>query len=289
MRAEYQRWAKDSTASTTASTAMTTAISTTTRARAACPVISLTTRPASTGVITPISASPTTSDQEDDQLARGTAAAKRRIRRQVPFGTLRPTPSLSPRGIDRQRIAHAWSIDIGSTSGDGNAAPTVGCSRRQPPRRADGSVLGVERRPARAAGGTGPRARRASCSSCVRDAGARAAAPWSRPPRRGRRRAARRRCARRRRRARRRGTTRDASPMRSASSAPTAAPGQADLGRARVADEVDEPLGAAEVGHEAELRLGHHEAARRRRRSGCRRRARAGSRRRSHGPAPPRC
>ncbi len=60
IREEYQRWANDSTASITARTAMTTAIRTTALG-AACPVMSLTTRPASTGVATAISESATTS------------------------------------------------------------------------------------------------------------------------------------------------------------------------------------------------------------------------------------
>jgi hypothetical protein len=85
MRAEYQRWAKESAASTTASAAMMSARRTTT-AGAPCAVIVLTMRPARMGVATPMMASKTIRTRK---TARGRryGRAKPATRRHVPGGS----------------------------------------------------------------------------------------------------------------------------------------------------------------------------------------------------------
>ncbi len=60
IREEYQRWASELPASTTASPAMTSAIRTMSPAVPASPAIRLTMSPASSGVTTPITAESTT-------------------------------------------------------------------------------------------------------------------------------------------------------------------------------------------------------------------------------------
>ena len=115
MRAEYQRCAKDSAASTTASAAMTIAILTTTRT-SPCRVISLTTRPASTGVRTPINASKTTITRKTARSIRY-GRAKLSTRFQVPGGSCRSSTDASPCRIDRlNRIMFMECIDISTTS-----------------------------------------------------------------------------------------------------------------------------------------------------------------------------
>src|SRR5689334_13248647 len=115
MRAEYQRCAKDSTASMTARIAITTAIQMTVRA-AECAVMWLTTRPARTGVMTAISASAMIIAKKISSATRY-GRANRRIRRQVPLGTLRA--DLSPRGIDRHAYECIVMDDIVNQTSDG--------------------------------------------------------------------------------------------------------------------------------------------------------------------------
>ena len=206
---------------------MTTAIRTTTRT-APWPVISLTTRPASTGVTTPISASATITDQEDQRARRGRAGEAQ----DPPPGAGRHLRAPSRRGRAGPSSASpcvSAFIDIGMTSAV-RATPATVTSVF--PHRRHSDTGRVARSSPRSVVEAGERAQPAVLGLALgglllglrTGAGAGAAAPWSRPPRRGRRRAAPRRSARRRRRARAAGTTARRQADRSASSAPMRRP-----------------------------------------------------------------
>ena len=213
--------------------------------------MSLTTRPASTGVATPISASATTTTRKTIRSARY-GRAKRSTRRQVPARHLAaPAPRVAARHRPPGVAMHGRHR---------HRLPPRGERRRHGRCSRPTSVLARRARRGCAAGGTAPRARPpAARPGCARRA-RHAAAPWSRPRRRGRRRAGaatvRSTAASRSSAGDDRGGQADAQRLVGAD----APAGQADLGGARVPDEVDEALGAAEVGDDAERRLGHHEA-----------------------------
>src|SRR3954447_1967094 len=141
MRAEYQRWLNERPASMTASVAITTAMRTTEPA-ASCCVMWFTTPPASTGVITPISASPITSATKTAS-SRRYGRAKRTTRRHVPGASCFSSTARSRRIA---RMTCIESIDTGylrrGQRGGGARYSIVRCGRTT--LDGAGAVLGVE-------------------------------------------------------------------------------------------------------------------------------------------------
>ena len=221
MRAEYQRCAKDSAASTTASAGDHDRDLDDHAGRAAAG--DLVDDPAGEHRRDhPDQRVADDQDQEDHELG-----AVRARRSAGPAATCRAATG-GPSRCGRAGPSSASPGSGSSTSADLRLPNARGHVRVPAPRPHTGEwreepAFSRRVRRASACGGTGRRARRPAARPAN---GCRpgAAAPWSRPRRCGRRPAAQRRSARPRRRAPRPATTRDTRPRRSASSAPTRRP-----------------------------------------------------------------